>query len=138
MSVALEEVRHDINAKIQAHFKAIVDLRKNLNALAPISRLPPELLGAIFLLVRDASKGNARCHPRSSQVCASWRAVALGCKPLWTEINCARPMWANELMSRAGNSVLSVNASLGFARCVVLVYIQFNETKAKLRIAEMI
>ena len=74
-----------------------------------ISSLPLELLQSIFLLVK-----HAKAYPciEISQVCASWRALALGTTELWTSIQ-IRPQsrsqpWVSELMKRSGQRPLTI------------------------------
>ncbi|KAK7023099.1 hypothetical protein R3P38DRAFT_2957515 [Favolaschia claudopus] len=59
-------------------------------AIAPIKKLPAELLVEIFLLVRDSypdlpEKNRIRRTQELSHVCAFWRSVALTTPQLWTD-----------------------------------------------------
>ncbi|KAI0062994.1 hypothetical protein BV25DRAFT_1825067 [Artomyces pyxidatus] len=84
------------------------------NAESPISRLPVELLRAIFLTARqkDISKVMGTAHLLHdamppwvviSQVCRHWRHIALDTKELWTEIpvQSCRTMWTELALSRS-------------------------------------
>ena len=57
--------------------------------LSPLRRLPPEILGEIFLICKDEASGKPhrilRRQPPSvlSQVCQSWRQVAINLPRLW-------------------------------------------------------
>ncbi|KAF8957587.1 hypothetical protein BDZ97DRAFT_102042 [Flammula alnicola] len=55
--------------------------------LSPIRRLPPEILGEIFLVYRVVSGRpvSLRTSPAAvlSQVCRSWRQTAISLPPLW-------------------------------------------------------
>ncbi|KAJ3765664.1 hypothetical protein FB446DRAFT_698081, partial [Lentinula raphanica] len=70
------------------------DLAAMNNVLAPIRRLPFELLSSIFqefcLLdqsTRCASRRSVKAQITLSQVCFTWRKVALGTPRLWREID---------------------------------------------------
>lgn len=71
------------------------------NARAHVSRLPPELLAAMFLLVSDMDSNRIGKLPAFSQVCRFWRSVALECGPLWTVLDCWRLDLAQELLPRS-------------------------------------
>ena len=57
--------------------------------LSPLRRLPPEILGEIFLKCKDEASGEPyttlRKQPPSilSQICRSWRQVAINLPRLW-------------------------------------------------------
>ncbi|KAI0944597.1 hypothetical protein AcW1_002268 [Taiwanofungus camphoratus] len=90
-------------------------LKYRLNGLAPISVLPIELLAEIFLL--HAAQIQADCPPiptryyswiNISHVCSSWRAVALGCPKLWSNILVTDRGWPAEFLKRSQKVPLSV------------------------------
>lgn len=76
----------EIDAKIAQHIQAIKSLRGQRNLLAPISRLPREILAYIFLFL-------SKEHPFSlawistTHICKLWRQIALDTPDLWTCIN---------------------------------------------------
>ncbi|EIN05805.1 hypothetical protein PUNSTDRAFT_137291 [Punctularia strigosozonata HHB-11173 SS5] len=58
----------------------------------PINRLPSEVLSAIFIVVRNNHQYDPMEPPdrhwiRVTHVSCHWRAVALGCRVLWSEVN---------------------------------------------------
>ncbi|KAF9054160.1 hypothetical protein BJ165DRAFT_1399440 [Panaeolus papilionaceus] len=65
------------------------------NGLAPISKLPPEVLSQIFLIIRDADPENRPgdqskylwSNLKVSHICQDWRQVAYGCAQLWSVVN---------------------------------------------------
>ncbi|TFY70846.1 hypothetical protein EVG20_g2148 [Dentipellis fragilis] len=97
-----------------------------LNALAPISYLPPELLVLIFTLISPSRRSDLkhfRAHPyeasRTHQawvdwihvthVCGHWRRVAVGDPSLWTVIYCELgPEWTELLLSRSKSSPIDI------------------------------
>ncbi|KAL4255543.1 hypothetical protein AB1N83_011660 [Pleurotus pulmonarius] len=76
------------------------DLTTFSNTQAPISKLPPELLGEIFVLAKSR-KGDSY-HPivldvalgqrwsNVAGVCRDWREIALGAPRMWDTGNKAR------------------------------------------------
>ncbi|KAJ7146557.1 hypothetical protein C8R44DRAFT_864308 [Mycena epipterygia] len=79
--------------------KIISNVNARRNQLAPISKLAPELLSEIFLVVAAYTRVSAR-HPGylfhvevricTIGVCRHWRAVAMGCASLWGYIDFSR------------------------------------------------
>ncbi|VDB96174.1 unnamed protein product [Peniophora sp. CBMAI 1063] len=76
-------------------------LRQYQNAITPISRLPPEIMEAVFIALRDLSLpawDDQRSKPTHwvracTHVCNKWRTVALHLPDLWTclDISYASP-----------------------------------------------
>ncbi|KAJ7631651.1 hypothetical protein DFH06DRAFT_1438840, partial [Mycena polygramma] len=103
--------------------KAIFDLDTRRNQLAPISKLSPELLSEIFLIIAAYSRISAD-HPSylppaearicTNGVCHYWRDVALGCASLWSYIDFSwdTPKRVRESLARSKSTPLVVQASL--------------------------
>ncbi|KAJ7463760.1 hypothetical protein FB451DRAFT_1265560 [Mycena latifolia] len=103
--------------------KAISTLDTRRNQLAPISKLSPELLSEIFLVVAAYSRASA-AHPGylsaaevrvcTTGVCHHWRSVALGCASLWSYIDFSwdSPDRVRESLLRSKATPLVVQASL--------------------------
>ncbi|KAI0264916.1 hypothetical protein BC834DRAFT_881122 [Gloeopeniophorella convolvens] len=70
-------------------------LYAQLNALAPVSLLPTELLARIFRLLRDSRDYDKEARlPLSvavTHVCCHWREVALSDSSLWSAIRNSAP-----------------------------------------------
>lgn len=65
----------------------LVDIRRELNDLLPISKLPAEILAQIFEQhVSHFSSGNPGWFPIVMHTCHRWRAVAIGTSSLWRRI----------------------------------------------------
>lgn len=103
--------------------RALVDLRRDMQtrldsiqtALAPISTLPPEVLGHIFLLMLPDPGTvdiNASASVSSiSWVSRTWRAVALSHSALWTQIHAEWSIPLQNLwLSRARHQLLQIVA----------------------------
>lgn len=86
----LETVASQLH-EIQGHINAINTVKPHLNPLAPISRLPPELLGEIFMCNMALHMADSSFHrphwQRVSRVCHYWREVAIRCPHLWMHVN---------------------------------------------------
>ncbi|KAI0372924.1 hypothetical protein BV20DRAFT_1014134 [Pilatotrama ljubarskyi] len=88
-------------------------LKRYRNSLRPIHRLTPDILALVFLeLIEDHD------HPLSSQygaiswtyiahVCHRWRAIALGCAALWTQLSTRYPEAAITCLERSADAPLS-------------------------------
>src|SRR5262245_18586388 len=84
-------------------------LKSRRNMLAPISRLPLELLCQIFKVSCVASSaglndftsgGNIPCLALT-QVCGHFRSAAIGCPRLWTDLIFSHPSWTEEMLRRS-------------------------------------
>lgn len=106
------DARANIDQEIQRLTEQIRSLRSARNELAPISRLPVEILRTIFLLF-----GNPwwDCDPVedprliSSWVSRKWRNLALGIPHLWSTIDFTNLERIDTCLIRARNVPLVVN-----------------------------
>ncbi|KAI0258874.1 hypothetical protein BC834DRAFT_670818 [Gloeopeniophorella convolvens] len=115
-----QDLRAAILEKINFTESHLRSLYTQLNALAPVSLLPTELLARIFHLLRDSKKygKNARL-PRAvavSHVCRHWREVALSDSSLWSAIRdnapqCSRSCFTKMLV-RSKNAPLDIELHL--------------------------
>jgi hypothetical protein len=84
-----DRLRQAIDDEINSLEQSIRVLKTRRNALAPISRLPPETLAAIFSFLTPSEN---ECDfslewIRFSHVCRQWRETALDDPGLWSHIN---------------------------------------------------
>ena len=111
----LREVIHD---KIKVVERASRELKYHHNALAPISRLPPETLAEIFSLLPFPSVDHDYVPYlkwiRVTHVCRRWREIALGSPYLWSHINFTRLTLVGfpEILARAKMSPLRFEAKI--------------------------
>ncbi|KAF9454318.1 hypothetical protein P691DRAFT_770746 [Macrolepiota fuliginosa MF-IS2] len=78
---------------------------------SPICVIPPEVLGAIFIRVRDAClftyyRFDWLCI---TEVCRHWRLVALDCPELWTGICFESLEFASKMLERSKTAGLTLN-----------------------------
>lgn len=113
--------RNHLDAKIARLERELSSLKIERNEeLAPILRLPPEIMSQIFRSWHD------QCLPRpllrvSDQrrelhwtsvtlICKKWNTIALNCSHLWGLITTARPLrWNEMLLIRSRDSPITVN-----------------------------
>ncbi|KAI0046070.1 hypothetical protein FA95DRAFT_1421891 [Auriscalpium vulgare] len=115
--------------------------RTRLNSLAPIARLPPELLVHIFTLCASQDQpgsasdqeGNFPCYLgwiQVTHVSRCWRHTALGCRSLWARINFKLgDDWTREFLDRAGSAPLAFEGPLNLPR-VDVVLAHLSHTRA--------
>ncbi|EIM80184.1 uncharacterized protein STEHIDRAFT_142971 [Stereum hirsutum FP-91666 SS1] len=111
-------------------------LRTALNSLAPVERLPPEMLSYCFLLLRTEEverlrhADNYRSDSTGIQwlmaithVCRRWRTVALDAKPLWRQLDVrSGSQWFQAMLSRAGSLPLVIIChGLDIGACVAWI-----------------
>ncbi|KAI0682810.1 hypothetical protein BC835DRAFT_1423963 [Cytidiella melzeri] len=119
----LDRVVHEleIDKVIEATKTFLRNLRGARNRLAPINRLPPELLGAIFEYLTGSrsllivSKEHERIGSQKFQsVCRHWRLTAVNTPALWTYIRVSsfrtsERAFASTSLVRSGVLPLDVN-----------------------------
>lgn len=110
-------------AEILKHQHAIADIRIELNKLAPISRLPPEILLEVFIIYADICRLPVRNLARKDKIprnawlrvthiCHAWRTLAISYPRLWTHIDILRSDAVKEWLHRSKSLPLDVsNAS---------------------------
>ena len=110
----VQESRRVIDEKIAQLEQSIVQLKSRRNELAPISRLPPEILGSIF--ARIVAAAGQPYHVRLitaavnfTYVCGLWRSVALNTPSIWCSIPFRNREWANAMLERSRKLDLLVN-----------------------------
>ncbi|TFK65160.1 hypothetical protein BDN72DRAFT_209057 [Pluteus cervinus] len=110
-----DEMRHIIDAEVLQLRLRVSKLLSKRNALAPISRLPTELMTIIFIYARDFSKNKSMSTMalKLSWICRDWRHISLNASRLWAEIDFkfGRQAGVQEFLSRSRQALLSVALS---------------------------
>lgn len=97
---------------------AAIKVRRQLNTLAPISRLPTEVLLHIIVLARGEFCASAGCRDETSDklirlthVCSFWRTAALAQASLWSNVVVCIWKWdqLEEWIRRSRNAPLNVS-----------------------------
>ncbi|KAF8199129.1 hypothetical protein BJ912DRAFT_845297 [Pholiota molesta] len=115
---SVEEMYRQIDEAIQQHQNSISALRSRRNALAPISRLPPEVFCHIFLFAKARhSRRDEEMHPlewiKLTHVSHHWRNIAVNSPNLWVDLPVLHLHWTEEMLRRSKNASVIINASLG-------------------------
>ena len=121
---ALHE-RKALEAQLEVHAQAMIDIKTRLNTMTPVARLPPELLSNVFTLlaaqnyeVRHANAmysidtNQTNSWIRVAHVCRYWRATALATPRLWSYIVVTTERAVGELLLRSKRAPLHVIASV--------------------------
>ena len=128
-STVYDVARRAFEAEIAVHSDAIIHLKGRINSIAPISKLPVEVLSEIFTQVAATHYANyLECRYKMaryavlppayrwitiSHVCRSWRNIALGAPRIWGHLILARATTASEEMfKRSKKAPLCVSASI--------------------------
>lgn len=98
--IALDELQLQLDA---IRRETLLQLAQHINALSPISSLPPELIREIFGF--SISSPDEKLALTLAQVCQRWRAIALQQRGLWCTVEAE---WSLQLqaifMDRSGSS----------------------------------
>ncbi|KAI0264920.1 hypothetical protein BC834DRAFT_970481 [Gloeopeniophorella convolvens] len=104
-------------------------LYTQLNALAPVSLLPVELLARVFHFIRDGTHANLvfwfPFWATVTHVCRHWREVALGDSSLWSALRdfpSSSQRWLAEMLIRSKEAPLHIDMHFpraGFLRSLV-------------------
>ena len=115
-ATAQDHLRKAIDGEIKVSEQVTRELKYRRNALAPISRLPPETLAEIFSLLPFSAKFYEDVPYlewiRVTHVCHRWREIALTFPYLWNHIHFTKLTLAGttELLARAKMSPLHCEA----------------------------
>jgi hypothetical protein len=118
-----EHLRRAIDDELESLEKTARTLKLRRNALAPISRLPPETIAIIFsflslpreyLRLLAGDKQEYLAWLRVSHVCHRWREIALNQPRFWSRIDFTTltSAGATEVLSRSKMAPLELEANL--------------------------
>ena len=83
------------------------------NALAPILKLPLDLLTTIFLFFPAKNfTDESPTWLRITHVCRRWREAAIGCALMWTNIMFDPPPWTTIMLARSRGAPLVIEADV--------------------------
>ncbi|RXW19841.1 hypothetical protein EST38_g6004 [Candolleomyces aberdarensis] len=108
-----QAVRDQVDQRIAKLEIAIRALKTHRNTVANTSPLPPEILSNIFTIVRTVIRVEFWWKPTWAQVahvCRHWRAVALACPALWSDLMffSRGPTFTEMMLQRSKNAPLTV------------------------------
>lgn len=129
----------DIDQEIRKYEEAVRDLKSQRNTLAPIAKLPPELLSKIFLFCAAACASKYKqslAWIKVSHVSKHWRAVAIGCPNLWSSVVFFSGSWAHEMLRRSKMAPLIIKADLTLMTPKMIATVQ-NALKHITRVTDL-
>ncbi|KAF5316343.1 hypothetical protein D9619_006540 [Psilocybe cf. subviscida] len=118
------------NQVSEGYERPIQKLKVRRNALAPIAKLPPELLHRIFAIIKEESERllqpkQSLTHPPThdtqaalhalrawnvvTHVCNRWRQIALDASTLWTNPPIRSRLWTMEMLKRSKTAGLALD-----------------------------
>ncbi|KAH6912726.1 hypothetical protein BKA70DRAFT_1264779 [Coprinopsis sp. MPI-PUGE-AT-0042] len=114
-SLPVEEARRLLDGQIAAVQEQLSRLKRQRNSLAPISRLPTEVLCKIFACLRftpSLEYDYTRVHEwiYVTHVCREWRDVCFGYQDLWSELrtDTLPYQWLGIMAERSRGAPLSI------------------------------
>ncbi|TFK71513.1 hypothetical protein BDN72DRAFT_837563 [Pluteus cervinus] len=112
-STYFDETRAKIDAEILQLRLRILVLSSQRNTLAPIARLPPEVLAKIFVEFHNDSKISQRMGTPDllTWVCRHWREVAINYPALWSQIGFHHPPSVELYLARSNKLALTISIS---------------------------
>lgn len=115
----LQNLTEEYRRQCEEITNTLRELHAQSNALAPVSRLAPELLSQIFLTHAATFHDNPQLrHRRRSlgwlsllKVCRHWRQVAKATPPLWAHVLLAEKDYVEVALQRSGHTPLHLRSA---------------------------
>ncbi|KAI0063927.1 hypothetical protein BV25DRAFT_1837462 [Artomyces pyxidatus] len=114
-SERIADVYRRIDAEVAAIHMALSFSKSLRNAIAPVSRLPPEILTIISGLhaLHDPPRKRYLGWMKITHVCQHWRAIAIDAISLWRNIDMdIGAKWVDTMLNRARGSPVVLSNSL--------------------------
>jgi hypothetical protein len=113
---AIKAAQTDIDSEIQRLNNCICALKSRRNSLCPVSRLPPEVLSEVFLVLAEQLQAQGRFEvdfkwTTVAHVCRIWRNIALQHGRLWGKIDTTIPDRTSVFVDRSKGAPLAVRQS---------------------------
>jgi hypothetical protein len=113
---SVQAIRKQVDQRIDQLEDEIRALKTHRNMVSDTSALPPEVLSSIFIILRELTgTGTGRNYYVSAapwaqvtHVCRHWRAVALDCPALWSDLLFVSPTTTAMMLQRSKNAPLTV------------------------------
>ncbi|KAF6758136.1 hypothetical protein DFP72DRAFT_1167560 [Ephemerocybe angulata] len=97
------------------------------NTIAPINRLPPEILSRILVQSSDECRQDSLSWIQATHTCHHWRMVALDCAALWSDISFVNPAFTKVMLARSKNAPLHVDLRTSYTRTTPVIYEALSE-----------
>lgn len=113
---AIKAAQNDIDSEIQRLNDCISSLKSRRNSLCTVSRLPPEVLSEVFLVMAEQLQAQDRFRVdfkwiSIARVCRLWRHIALQHGRLWGKIDMTKPDRTGEFVDRSKGAPLAIRQS---------------------------
>ncbi|KAI0064196.1 hypothetical protein BV25DRAFT_1823153 [Artomyces pyxidatus] len=108
------DVHQRIDNELAAMHMAMCYAKSRRNAIAPISRLPPEIMSRVFsFCVPDLHAYDTNLEwIKISHVCTRWRTVALNSTNIWSEVYLQwGEEWVGEMLARSKGTPVDIVGS---------------------------
>ncbi|KAJ2928744.1 hypothetical protein H1R20_g8216, partial [Candolleomyces eurysporus] len=116
--ISAQATREQVDQRIAQLEGEIRALKTHRNMAADTSPFPPEILSNIFIILRRStgfgygySYISASFWIRVTHVCRHWRAVALDCPALWSDLLFVGPKITEMMLQRSKSAPLTVTFS---------------------------
>jgi hypothetical protein len=118
-TISRDTLRQAIDDKLNPLEEYARAVKSSRNALAPISRLPLEIITAIFSFFSHSAwskEAGPLAWMRVAHVCSRWRDIALKDPLFWSHINFTKltPVGVAEILARAKMAPLNLEADVTF------------------------
>ncbi|KAF5324925.1 hypothetical protein D9611_004114 [Ephemerocybe angulata] len=125
--ILADEHRELIRKRVNELKNEICALHRLHNTLAPINRLPPEILSRIFVQSSAERRQDSLSWIQVTHTCHHWREVALDCAALWSDISFVNPAFTKVMLARSKNAPLHVDLSTSYTRTTPVIYEALSE-----------
>ncbi|KAI0362407.1 hypothetical protein OH77DRAFT_49909 [Trametes cingulata] len=104
---------HSIADTLDVLDRSLALLKRYRNSLRPVHRLTPDILALVFLELVEhydrplSPRFGSISWTYIAHVCYRWRAIALGCAALWTQVSTRYPEAATTCLERSVDAPLS-------------------------------
>ncbi|KAF5387398.1 hypothetical protein D9757_005781 [Collybiopsis confluens] len=111
-----------IDQEILNHEEAVRELKSRRNLLAPISKLPAEILCTIFMFCNAPDHANMYAPAEITRwrwiivthISRLWRASAMNCPILWSKPEFTKTDWAYEMIRRSKKAPLTIEVNSNY------------------------
>ncbi|RXW12907.1 hypothetical protein EST38_g12948 [Candolleomyces aberdarensis] len=140
-----QTIREEVDKRIAQLESEIRILKTHRNTVADTGTLPPEILSKIFIILRrmfgDAGgySYDGTSWARVADVCRHWRAIALDCSALWSDLVFAsgNPAFTEVMLQRSKNAPLTVKFDGGYPNLFADILCNIASQTSRLRHVEL-
>ncbi|KAF5325119.1 hypothetical protein D9619_010032 [Psilocybe cf. subviscida] len=105
--LSIDEEIANLTARMQME-ESIRVLKTRRNELAPVAKIPDEILQQILIILRDSTHSDPQDWHQVTHICRYWRRVAVGSPLLWTRLHHTPPTLIRLMLQRSQGAPLEV------------------------------